>query len=206
VAASRTVPFRLALLVGAGALAILAAACDGDTASTGTTVAVETATLPASMPTIKPGAPTALVLRPGAIGDINFGVTKAETVARLIAVLGPPAEQAKGTDSVCPNNTYARWPTPGVSVWFEQDGGLVGWSARQSAAGATPEGIAVGSDVAALRRAYGARLRMGESSLGHSFNVVGPSDESPTIVGLVDKPSDDGKVESLWSGFTCTAH
>jgi hypothetical protein len=231
VPASRPASSRLAALLGAAAIAVLAGACSGNPASppdgtTAPTTAVPataapgtTATNPGTTTPVYPapparpgpGAPPStaspagkLVVRAGGIADFDFGTPTGPTLGYLEKLLGP-AERSEGAREVCPGYTFAAWKTPGITAVFDPDGNFAGWDVHKAGGAATPEGAAVGSDLATVRRLYGAGFTLDETTLGHEFSVAEQPRGERSFSGLVNRTTDDGTVTSLWSGFVCAA-
>jgi hypothetical protein len=183
------------------------AAAPGTTAASGPTSSTTTSRPGGATPktTAVPATSTALVLKANGLGDISLGTPADDAMARLTPKLGP-AEPKPGPDSVCPGHTSAYWPAKDVAVWFDTDGNFEGWTVRKAGSGATADGVGVGTDLPALRRNFGDKLHVGENSLGHGWWAEGVSPDQAGFVGLLDQPGEAGRVISIWSGFTCTAH
>jgi hypothetical protein len=141
-----------------------------------------------------------IVLQAGGLGvtdaagvkrDLPFGTPKLEALAALTgAHEGVAGMQSANGECGAGPLTFAAWDD-GLSVAF--DGAeFAGWTLGNSGA-VTAQGIGVGSSREALNALH---PEIRESSLGTEFvaNDIG---------GLLDGPSLDAHVTSLWAGVTC---
>ncbi len=158
---------------------------------------MDTTTAAAPVPAA-PAASSAVVLAAdgvdaGGAGKLAFGGGREQVLAGVTAVLGAPEEQ--GTNEECPAGplAFARFGG-GLELVF-QDGGFVGWFAREGSALRTAKGIGPGSTLSQLKAAYPATT-VEETSLGHEFAADG-------LYGIVTDPSDSGKVEVIFAGTNC---
>lgn len=127
----------------------------------------------------------------GAITTLAFGTVKLDALAALAAAHDgtPGVQSANGECGVGPL-TFAAWDD-GLTVAF--DGGqFAGWSVGNSGP-ATEGGIGVGSDLAALQAL---NPTVDNSTLGTEFTAG-------DIGGLLDGPTPEARVTTLWAGVTC---
>jgi hypothetical protein len=146
-----------------------------------------------------------------------FGVEAEAVISYVTAILGPPTADSGWADpnsafGVCPG-TEVRGVTWGdLLLLFSDESGVASgrrhffsytlgpaFGASITPAGmATPEGIAVGSTVAALKSAYpGVYVYGGDDVFGPYF-VVGES-----LTGFLTGDSDADTVQSVIGGVTC---
>ena len=183
------------------------------TTSSTTTSTTQAATTTSS--TVPPA--TQLVLGQDRLGTAMFGVEPEAVVSYVTAILGPPTADSGWADpnsafGVCPG-TEVRGVTWGdLLLLFSDESGVASgrrhffsytlgpaFGASITPAGmATPEGIAVGSTVAALKSAYpGVYVYGGDDVFGPYF-VVGES-----LTGFLTGDSDTDTVQSVIGGVTC---
>ena len=181
--------------------------------SSTTTSTTEAATTTSS--TVPPAAQ--LVLGQDRLGTAMFGVEPEAVVSYVTAILGPPTADSGWADpnsafGVCPG-TEVRGVTWGdLLLLFSDESGVASgrrhffsytlgpaFGASITPAGmATPEGIAVGSTVAALKSAYpGVYVYGGDDVFGPYF-VVGEN-----LTGFLTGDSDTDTVQSVIGGITC---
>lgn len=173
------------------------AAVDSASGAVVAPVAADTTTAAAPVPAA-PAATGGVVLAAdgvdaGGAGRLAFGGGREAVLAGVGAVLGAPEE--RGTNEECPAGplAFARFGA-GLELVF-QDGGFVGWFAREGSALRTATGIGPGSTLGQLKAAYPATT-VEETSLGHEFAADG-------LYGIVTDPSDSGKVEVIFAGTNC---
>lgn len=192
------------------------------TTATPTTPAAPTtsATAPATsvastvaLPTSSPAGPQA-ILRPDGLGDLPFGTESEAALAQLTTMLGAPTTDSgwvSAFDSkfgVCPGE-LVRGVTWGSLLVLFADETLAAVGKRHlyfyaygpdplPAGLTTPEGVGVGSTVAALRIAYPSVQVYPDDVLGPSFAV------SPAgLAGSLSDITDAGVVRTITGGEGC---
>ena len=151
-----------------------------------------------------PAATSNIVLQPkglgvrdaaGATTTVAFGAAKLDALAALAAAHdGTPGVQSANGDCGAGPLTFAGWDD-GLTVAF--DGGeFAGWSIG-NAGPATEGGIGVGSSRAALQALSPA---VDNSTLGTEFTATIPGGD---LGGLLDGPTPEARVTTLWAGVTC---
>jgi len=127
----------------------------------------------------------------GATRDLTFGTPKLATLEALTAAHDGVAgvQSANGECGAGPL-TFAAWDD-GLTVAFD-NGDFAGWSLGNSGA-TTAQGIGVGTTRADLDK-ISPEVR--ESSLGAEFTAG-------EIGGLLDGPTAEAHVTTLWAGVTC---
>lgn len=181
--------------------------------SSTTTSTTEAATTTSS--TVPPAAQ--LVLGQDRLGTAMFGVEPEAVVSYVTAILGPPTADSGWADpnsafGVCPG-TEVRGVTWGdLLVLFSDESGVASgrrhffsytlgpaFGASITPAGmATPEGIAVGSTVAALKSAYPGVYVYGGDDVFGPYYVV-----SENLSGFLTGAADTDTVQSVIGGVTC---
>jgi hypothetical protein len=181
--------------------------------SSTTTSTTEAATTTSS--TVPPAAQ--LVLGQDRLGTAMFGVEPEAVVSYVTAILGPPTADSGWADpnsafGVCPG-TEVRGVTWGdLLLLFSDESGVASgrrhffsytlgpaFGASITPAGmATPEGIAVGSTVAALKSAYPGVYVYGGDDVFGPYYVV-----SENLSGFLTGDSDTDTVQSVIGGITC---
>jgi hypothetical protein len=183
------------------------------TTSSTTTSTTEAATTTSS--TVPPAAQ--LVLGQDRLGTAMFGVEPEAVVSYVTAILGPPTADSGWADpnsafGVCPG-TEVRGVTWGdLLLLFSDESGVASgrrhffsytlgpaFGASITPAGmATPEGIAVGSTVAALKSAYPGVYVYGGDDVFGPYYVV-----SENLTGFLTGAADTDTVQSVIGGVTC---
>lgn len=181
--------------------------------SSTTTSTTEAATTTSS--TVPPAAQ--LVLGQDRLGTAMFGVEPEAVVSYVTAILGPPTADSGWADpnsafGVCPG-TEVRGVTWGdLLLLFSDESGVASgrrhffsytlgpaFGASITPAGmATPEGIAVGSTVAALKSAYPGVYVYGGDDVFGPYYVV-----SENLSGFLTGAADTDTVQSVIGGVTC---
>ena len=123
-------------------------------------------------------------------GRIDFGMARADAVARVRAVLGAPTGSEDNDE--CPAGPMQFTSFGDLTLNF-QDGRLAGWS--YDAPGNPPlrsdSGIGIGTARSGLRGA-----EFGESTLGMEFGIG-------EMGGLMSDDSPSATVTNLWAGVVC---
>jgi hypothetical protein len=181
--------------------------------SSTTTSTTQAATTTSS--TVPPAAQ--LVLGQDRLGTAMFGVEPEAVVSYVTAILGPPTADSGWADpnsafGVCPG-TEVRGVTWGdLLLLFSDESGVASgrrhffsytlgpaFGASITPAGmATPEGIAVGSTVAALKSAYPGVYVYGGDDVFGPYYVV-----SENLSGFLTGAADTDTVQSVIGGVTC---
>lgn len=209
---------RTRTLLALAAAAMLVAGCtdDGDDppATTTTSVAVTT-TAPAVTTTgatttapevtsTTPPAAAAIVLRVDGLGLVDFGDPKDAALSALSAALGPIDESGVGCELGGPGSTTARWKE--LRVEFA-DGVVRSYNVRPPNGVApvlnleTEAGVGLGSTVAQLETAYGARLSIPGLSAEFgpdNFAVAFPATDR-VLLGTLSDTSDTGTVTAIFT-------
>ena len=151
------------------------------------------------------------------LGTAMFGVEPEAVVSYVTAILGPPTADSGWADpnsafGVCPG-TEVRGVTWGdLLLLFSDESGVASgrrhffsytlgpaFGASITPAGmATPEGIAVGSTVAALKSAYPGVYVYGGDDVFGPYYVV-----SENLTGFLTGAADTDTVQSVIGGVTC---
>jgi hypothetical protein len=189
------------------------------TAAVTTTSSTTTSTTQAATTTTSSTVPPAaqLVLGQDRLGTAMFGVEPEAVVSYVAAILGPPTADSGWADpnsafGVCPG-TEVRGVTWGdLLVLFSDESGVASgrrhffsytlgpsFGASITPAGmATPEGIAVGSTVAALKSAYPGVYVYDGDDVFDPYYVVGEN-----LSGFLTGAADTDTVQSVIGGVTC---
>ena len=151
-----------------------------------------------------PAATSRIVLEPKGLGvrdaagtttPIAFGTAKLDVLAALAAAHdGTPGVQSANGDCGAGPLTFAGWDD-GLTVAFD-GGAFAGWSVGNSGP-ATEGGIGVGSPRAALQAL---NPTVDTSTLGTEFTATIPGGD---LGGLLDGPTPEARVTTLWAGVTC---
>jgi hypothetical protein len=209
-------------IAGWAAAALLFAGCGGSTTRTAhstttvqptSTTAAATTTLPATttaQPSVTRAATPAttalspLVLDADGLGSVAFGTPKDVATTVLITALGAPERTGKGCELAGPDVTTAGWRD--LTVQFV-NGKLTSYTVRPVAGStaslglATKAGIKLGSTVAALKTAYGDRLKipgLPREFGGEDFAVSFPGSTN-AVYGSLTATSNDGLVTSIFT-------
>ncbi len=181
-----------------------------------TTVLLPTTTSPATTPPTTATGPTALLLRPGGLGDYPFGAAADPTIAQLTAILGPPTTDSGWVASfdspfgVCPGDEVRGVTWNGLLVLFADATLIVSgqrhmfhyvYGPEATPAGLAGEtGIGLGSTVAALRAGYPDVSVFDDELLGTAaFSVGGAAG----LGGTLTDTSDAGIVTTITGGEGC---
>lgn len=127
---------------------------------------------------------------------LAFGDPVDQAIAGLNIIFGS-APSDDGTNEECGGGAarIVQWNN-GFSI-LAQDGKLAGWEAQQ-AGPTTTNGIGVGSSRAQLDGAFQPTVE--QSTLGTEFRI---GEDEGAIGGLLSADGPQGRVTSLWAGFTC---
>jgi len=149
-------------------------------------------------------APSTLVLESDGLGAVAFGTPKAAALAALTASLGPPERTGKGCELAGPDVTTTGWKD--LTVQFV-NGKLTSYNLRPvpgstgSLGLATKAGIKLGSTVAAIKTAYGDRVKipgLPPEFGGQDFAVSFPGSTN-ALYGALTATSNDGVVTSIFT-------
>ncbi len=136
-----------------------------------------------------------IMMENGTTQNIRFGMTRAEALPPLAAVLGAPTGTGKNPD--CGAGPLDNVDYKGGLTLYFQEGKFAGWELRDGAGGfKTPAGIGIGSTLSDMQIV--APVAVEESSIGHEFSAQ-------EISGLLSANKPDGKVTHLWAGVNCIA-
>ena len=208
---------RSLLVTAVTVVALLGAGCDDDddppaittsvavttTAPAVTTTGGVTTTGPAAATTTVPAAAD-IVLRVDGLDLVDFGDPKDPALSALSAALGTVDETGVGCELGGPGTSTARWKE--LSVEFA-DGGVRSYTVRPPNGVApvlnlkTEAGIGLGSTVAQLKTAYGARLTipgLGPEFDPESFGISFPGTDR-VILGSLSETSDAGVVTGIFT-------
>lgn len=186
-------------------------------APTTTTSPTTTTTIPdaSSLPSVGDAiAGSALKLRAGGIGPIEFGAPADEAIGKLVASLGQPDETGVANEELglCPGEEgrFARWAgfTAVVSGLFD-GGSFIGYRFDEQAVPtyhldlATPSGIRLGDTVKHLNDTYAAYQIDYVTTDGTTvFRLSDP--DGLLLWGPVSSAEDSGRVEGIYSPDSCS--
>lgn len=130
------------------------------------------------------------------INDHAFGMPRAEIVAIVTRLAGPPTGQGRNAECGAGPIEFTRFGTFTLNF---QEGRWVGWDLAgppMSPPLLTAYDIGIGSPNAHLSDGDGADGVIRQTSLGTEFSMGG-------MHGLLTGPGPDGTVTRLWAGTTC---